>query len=165
MPINYNISYGRLIRLLLPSRLKTPVIRSFLQSAFNALLQKKFDVFRADSLFRLNHNGQVCYLRAALNAKFASILGNVRFDVCEPYGDLQWVFANTEAQSTHIYALMDNSNVNLYAPNEDVLTGIRRFVIYVPSDLYNEPMMSKIRQFVDSYRLISSRPIYKPINS
>lgn len=157
-------------------------------------LYGKFADARADDRFRLAHNGQVCYLRAALNKRFKSSLG-IYFRINEVYGNLEWLYANKESDTEldgHIFAQTEElpeppaaeelteaeeqgvpeeteeteetEDRHIYAPNEVILRPTNAFVIYVPADLY-ATQLDKIKQFVDEYRLVTRTPQYEPINS
>ena len=121
-----------------------------------------------DDDFKLSHNGQVCYLRAALNAKFGNMTSG--FFMVEDYvKDLTWLYAATEDENLnpekeHIEALQDNAVTgHIYAPREAVMNDNKTFIIYVPSDLYNDEYLPKIKQFVNEYKLVTRVPQYEPL--
>jgi hypothetical protein len=66
----FNINYRKLAGLLLPTFLRKPVMLSLLNVVARELQNNVYDRFmerRRKNLFNLHYNGQVCYLRAALN--------------------------------------------------------------------------------------------------
>lgn len=68
----YNINFKRLALLLLPTFLRRPMMASLTYAVITPLgyIHTNFLQFCNDAAYRLNHNGQVCYLRAALNDTF-----------------------------------------------------------------------------------------------
>ncbi|MCM1302100.1 MAG: hypothetical protein NC250_01200 [Alistipes senegalensis] len=68
----YDINFKQLALLLLPTFLRRPMMASLTYAVITPLncIHAKFLRFRNDAAYRLNHNGQVCYLRAALNDTF-----------------------------------------------------------------------------------------------
>lgn len=144
-------------------------------------LATRFAEARAEDRFRLRHNGQVCYLRAALNARFRSRLG-LYFRIEELWNGLSWLYAASEKTDAnpsgeHIMARDQNrpsvlpppeggsaQDLHIYAPNETLLRPTNSFIIFVPSDIYHT-RLDRVRQFVDEYRLVSRTAQYEPINS
>jgi hypothetical protein len=65
----YDIDFRRLVLLLLPTFLRRPRLVAFVSALISPLsgLHPQFLRYRADTLWRLDHNSQVCYLRGALN--------------------------------------------------------------------------------------------------
>lgn len=68
----YDINFKRLALLLLPTFLRRPLMASLTYAIVTPLsyIHTNFLQFRKDAAYRLNHNGQVCYLRAVLNDTF-----------------------------------------------------------------------------------------------
>ena len=133
---------------------------------------ERFKDGRVDDAFLLEHNGQVCYLRKALNAKFKASNG-VTFDILENIYGTEWLYASKEQKNldgsdafTHVYAAIEGSNnEQIYAPNELTLNTHNAFVVLVPSELYNDKMLIQIKNFVNTYRLVTRKPTYERKNS
>lgn len=68
----YRLELKRFGLLLLPTFLRKPVVGALLYSALNPLSETfaAFLDFKNATDYRLNHNGQICYLRAVLNDAF-----------------------------------------------------------------------------------------------
>lgn len=68
----FEIDFKRLVALLLPTVLRRPLIFGLLRAGVEAVekVNSEFKSVRAGHVFRLTHNGQVCYLRGALNERF-----------------------------------------------------------------------------------------------
>ena len=68
----YDVDYKKLAVLLLPMFLRKTAAAGFAFPAVNPVsyIHTLFNTFRSDRLYRITHNGQVCYLRAVLNDTF-----------------------------------------------------------------------------------------------
>ena len=68
----YDVNFKRLALLLLPTFWRRPLFAAMAYAAVSPLqyLHTRFILWKRESDYRLEHNGQVCYLRALLNDKF-----------------------------------------------------------------------------------------------
>lgn len=191
METRFNVDLGRLVALL-PFGMRSASVCALLRAGFAPYTQRLAATFRAARAadhFRLRQNGQVCYLRAALNERFRSALPGVRFEIGEFGIEKPWLYAHEETTpadplTVHTLALTepeptvedpDPHNHNAprvsyppfeppYAPSEVQRNELHSFVIYVPSDLYYASLPA-VRRFVEQYRLVTRTPQYEPINS
>ena len=72
----YKIDFRRLFINLLPTFLRQPVIYGMLHAGAVVLGDTTYQSFtdaREEHNYKLNHNGQVCYLRAVLNLSLIHI--------------------------------------------------------------------------------------------
>jgi len=78
----FQIDYKKLIVWLVPSMLRQSIVMLLLRAAIMPIreLYDAFQLFMSDTLYRLNHNSQVCYLRAVLNDKFDLIERRILID-------------------------------------------------------------------------------------
>lgn len=191
MEARFNVDLGRLAEML-PFGMRSASVLAVLRAGFAPYTERLAATFRAERAadrFRLRHNGQVCYLRAALNERFHSALPGVRFEIGENGIEKPWLYAREETTPAdpltgHTFALAepeptalepDPQNPNAprvsyppfeppYAPSEVRRDELHSFVIYVPSDLYYSSLPA-IQRFVEQYRLVTRAPQYEPINS
>ena len=132
-------------------------------------MYKAFIAHRGSNIYRLTHNGQVCYLRAVLNDAYKSRYG--RFDILTIERNGDWLYAITEAGTQIRLAssedqlndagkyVDDNAKVPVLA-NELMLNAEQNnFIVSVPADLY-QTNLADIAALVDKYKLISKRVIY-----
>ena len=100
----YDIRMKRLALMLLPTSWRRPLIASLVQSAVQGpnLCYSDFVQWRTDKNYRLWHNGQVCYLRAALNDTFDPTARRISVDDQE-----------TAAGGTIVYLRVDERARNL----------------------------------------------------
>ena len=155
----FEIDLKKLVLQLLPTFYRQQLIFGVLRAALGGL-QAVYDAFtkaRAAHIYRLTHNGQVCYLRAVLNDAFVSPSGT-KFEILTIERDGDWLYAITEAE------YQDNKLVVPVLSNEAMLTAQQNsFMVAVPADLY-QTNLADIKALVDSYKLISKQAIYTPIS-
>lgn len=194
MEARFNVDLSRLVELL-PFGMRVTAIVRLLRAGFapySEHLSAIFRTARADDWFRLRHNGQVCLLRAALNARFHSSLNGVYFQIGEKGIEKAWLHAKREGSTpqqvveiSHTYALTEPKpelklkegpdgilrEVLTYpsfapplAPSEVRPDELYDFIVYVPSDLY-QSCLPQIKRLVAEYHLLTRRPQYEPINS
>lgn len=166
--MKFKIDYCRLVVLLLPTFLRRPVLFGLLRAAVwpLELLYNKFRTARREHIYRLTHNGQVCYLRACLNDHFKSNMG--KFDIISVEREGEWLFAVTEERGERgervpITISEDNISETENVPivyNELMLNQEQNeFIVSVPADLY-DTSLDEIKALVNQYKLISKRAIY-----
>lgn len=172
----FEIDFNRLVLQLLPTFYRQPLIFGILRAAANEL-RKVYSSFinaRETHIYRLTHNGQVCYLRAVLNDAFQSAYG-VRFDILTIERDGDWLYAITEAGNRLTVAApedrfgnggeyQDDHTAVPVLSNEEMLSAQQNnFIVAVPADLY-QTCLTEIKALVDRYKLISKRAIYMQIS-
>lgn len=173
METKFKICWQRLAGLPSAFGMRSASVQALLRAGFSILqndIDPRFKAARAADRFDIQHNGQVCYLRAALNTQFKSASG-IYFDIAETVPNLAWIYAKTEeTPNGHIYAKTEDTTDTeeakgiidpLLAPNEAILDVKNTFIIYVPADLYATQLMA-IKRFVNKYRLITRVPQYEP---
>lgn len=140
------------------------------EGLYNRFLQK-----RGDHIFSLSHNGQVCYIRAALNYAFGLSKG-FEIDDADSYQG-EWVFAKDASMTQQLTAVDEHRNPELAGEetspdypmpllsDEAKLTMAHNsFIVRVPSNIYTT-QLDKVKAIVDRYRLPSKTPIYVITNS
>lgn len=169
----FRVDFDKWVLTLLPSFLRHSVMFALCRAAIAPIrtLYGRFGEARKAHLFSLTHNGQVCYLRAALNEAFDTTGFDI-IDYDDGRGD--WLFAKSEDLQDQLYAVDER----LYDPAEEdnpthpvpLLYDETRlnlaqncFIVQVPSSIY-ATQLDKVRGIVEQYRPLSKTPIYAPIN-
>lgn len=169
----FRVDFDKWLLTLLPSFLRRSVMFALCRAAIAPIrtLYGRFGEARKAHLFSLTHNGQVCYLRAALNEAFDTTGFDI-IDYDDGRGD--WLFAKSEDLQDQLYAVDER----LYDPAEEdnpthpvpLLYDETRlnlaqncFIVQVPSSIY-ATQLDKVRGIVEQYRPLSKTPIYAPIN-
>lgn len=174
----FEIDFKRLCMQLLPTFLRQPVLFGLLRAALNPLesLYSSFKDMRSGHVYRLAHNGQVCYLQAVLNDAFKSKYGKFEIVSLEKEGD--WLYAYTEGGTKMEFAA-DEARLEarrvgdryVMVPsggegvplvyNEAMLNAVENaFIVLVPADFYNDYQLRNVSALVDRYKLISKYAIY-----
>ncbi len=165
----FNINFPRLLINMLPTFLRQPVIYGILHAAGSVLSGKTYKDFtdaRKEHNYKLNHNGQVCYLRAVLNDAFDPDARG--FDILEVAARGEWLYAITESGTDILLAVGEGGNASEVVGgqavplvyNEALLNAPQNsFIVSVPYNIYNTRLPA-VAALVDKYKLISKRAIY-----
>lgn len=152
----FEIDFKRWIALLLPTMLRRPLIFGRLRAAVGAVerLYAEFIEMRTGHVFRLTHNGQVCYLRGALNYKFG---GGFKIGSMKQEGE--WLYAVTESgEQIPVTVREADKGVPVLYSEQTLNVAQNDFVVFVPSKAWNR--LAEIEAMVDSYKLITKRAHY-----
>jgi len=145
----FRTNWDRLVLLLLPIQLRVAVnfvlFRAMIQSIYT--LNDRFLANRTDNLYKLKHNGQVCYLRAMLNDSFD--ITNRRIMI-EDTGRNDWTFVYNEAQNKPLL-LETVIIVSEHLTNDEGTD----FTVKVPAEF--SPLQSQIISLVNYYKLAGKR--------
>ena|ERR1035437_386363 len=155
------INFSKLAAMLLPTFMRSAsVVELFriLVLPFS-FVQGLFFAYRAKNLYNLNHNGQVCHLRAVLNDAFPIRIQS--FQIEDTLGDSGvWLFARDEDLIYQQLVIPDQPEcILLY--DEETMTKFADFVVKIPSELESFDNMNMIRALVNTYKLISKKAIYE----
>lgn len=144
----FDIDIKKLSVLLLPISLRKSRVVALLRAMVTPLisLHYRFVGNRNHNLFVLNHNSQVCYLRAALNDSFDIEARRIR------------IIDGNQYNRNYIYTRGEEKTVNLgriyiYNRADYADTGVD-FIIEVPIAIYKKYEMQAL---IDFYRLASKR--------
>lgn len=145
----YNIDIGKLAVLHLPTFWRTEEMIAWVQTLASPLVDVQ-DVFiknRKQNIYIMEHNGQVCYLRAALNDKFDRSQRRIKIANGNRY-KRQYIYTRAEDKSKYL------GTMYLYERADYGDTGVD-FIVLVPTGLpYNDYEMKAL---IDLYRLGSKR--------
>lgn len=160
----FRISIPRLVELLLPMGMRAKSLKTIICAGIKSIEVQHNNFLRAmeDDRFRIHHNGQVCYLQAALNKHFKPPKDKP-FLIKEPYGGLEWLYAQTEKPeiTAHINAKSeDTTEGHIFAPDYVEMDNRNSFVVYIPNEVGNDENIGQIKQFVNEYRLVTRIPQY-----
>ncbi|WP_199118721.1 hypothetical protein [Pedobacter sp. ASV28] len=147
----YKLDLNKLVVLLVPTFLRRPLFISWLQSLVAPLVsvQQSWYVKRLDNLYKLDHNGQICYLRKALNDAFDPSLRRIYITDGNKY-TRAYIYTNGEQQTKYL-GKMHLRQVDDYAD-----TGVD-FRVIMPSDFSLPSNIYQLRALIDFYKLASKR--------
>ncbi len=155
----YRIDINLLVWLLLSFQMRKPKIAAFIFSLVSPLksLHFKWRKYREDNLYNLQHNGQVCYLRKALNDQFDPTLRRIRIGAATRR-DTVYIFKENEEQNEpHAYTEDEDGTIWIFTEGETE-DGGADFVVYVPTDIVSRQDY-ELRALIDFYKLGGKRYI------
>lgn len=155
----FEIDLKRWVALLLPARLRSPLIFGRLRAAVSGVecVYRAFVAARGEHLFRLRHNGQVCYLRGGLNERFGR---GFRIGTLKREGE--WLYAVTEnGEGIRVAVSEKAAGVPVVYSEQGLNAAQNDFVVFVPGRVWNR--LEDVRAFVDRYKLVTKRAYYVKI--
>lgn len=152
----FEIDFKRLIALLLPSWLRSPLVFGWLRAGAVGVerVYGEFKTMRAGHIFRLTHNGQVCYLRGVLNHYFGS-----GFKIGSIKQKGEWLYAVTEnGEQIPVTVSEPGPGVPVVYSEQMLNMAQNDFIVFVPARAW--PKLAEIEAMVDKYKLITKRAHY-----
>lgn len=160
----FKIEYNRLIALLLPMSLRRPLIFGLLRAGVGQVeaVYNKFTAARKGHIFRLTHNGQVCYLRAMLNEHFGA-----GFEIENVKEGGEWLYTYAEKdrvpkeEEGRVPVAADENDeaaVPAVYSEYDLNAAQNTFRVLVPQRFWAR--LPEIEEMVDKYKLVTKRADY-----
>jgi hypothetical protein len=133
----YKVDFKRLVIILLPTFLRKPVVVGYVHALLMPIdnLHYKWTKFRDDNIYKLSHNGQVCYLRGALNDSFDPVLRRIYIGNSNLYATT-YIFTEGEAQDVWLETEGEEDTIWLRTESETADTGLD-FIVWVPQSVFN----------------------------
>ena len=172
----FDINFNKWIALMLPTFMRRRRLFAFVRALCAPLylgknsLYQRFLEMRGDHIYRLSHNGQVCYLRAALNDAFGLKKGFEIEDADECEGE--WIYAKDPSMPQQLLAVDEGKNPKpgendpppehptpLLADEARLNAPRNAFIVRVPGNIYTT-QLDKVKAIVEKYRILSKTPIY-----
>lgn len=145
----YNLDINKLTALLTPTFLRKEKFLAWLRALHFPLIKvlDDFNFNRNENLYNLAHNGQVCYLRGALNDRFDRNQRRIKIADGNRY-QRQYIYTRAEQKPRYL------GKIYLYDRADYGDTGVD-FIVLIPKGLsYNTYEMKAL---VDFYKLASKR--------
>lgn len=141
----YKVDYKKLAILMLPTFLRKPILVAYLQSLLVPIdsLYYQWSVYRNDNIYKMDHNGQICYLRKALNDKFDPSLRRIWIGNGNRY-ERQYLYTTPENRPKYLGTMYLHQNLD-YAD-----TGLD-FIVYVPQTIIDESPFA-LKALIDFYK-------------
>ncbi|GGA84764.1 hypothetical protein GCM10008015_26930 [Flavobacterium palustre] len=114
----------------------------------NSLYYKWYN-WRVDNIYKLEHTGQICYLRGSLNDKFDPVERRIYIGNGLLY-DTQYIFTEAEEQDVWLETDDEEETIWLRTESETADTGLD-FIVYVPEAIYNN-QLDGLKAHIDFYR-------------
>lgn len=179
----FDIDFDKWIATMLPTFLRLRRIFAFCRAMCSPLyigkggLYPRFLQMHDNQIYRLNHNGQVCYLRSALNDAF-NLTKGFGIEDAEGYQG-EWLYAKDPTMPGQLLAVDEDKSRNsgvqenepppenpvpLLADEARLNAPQNAFIVRVPFSIYST-QLDKVKAIVEQYRILSKTPVYTPINS
>ncbi len=151
----FDVDFPKLVRVLLPPRLRNVKHVAWLQALTNPVnyLYQQFRRNRDTNLYRLSITPQVVYMEKLLNDRY-DIAGR-RISIKDAVvSTAQNIYQEQELKPVYIYLEEEIKPVHLFTDAE-IGSGSADFFVLVPADLnYNENEMTAL---IDNYKLAGKR--------
>jgi hypothetical protein len=146
----YKIDYNRLAILDLPTFLRKPIQVAFLQSLLVPIdsLYYKWSLFRNENLYKVHHNGQICYLRKVLNDKLDSSLRRIYIGDGNSH-KRQYLYTTAENRPKYLGTMF------LWQNSDYADTGVD-FIVYAPIEIINTSPY-ELKALIDFYKMGGKR--------
>lgn len=133
----YRIDWNILALDQVPTSLRKPSVSALAQIILKPLhtLYYKWYNWRIDNIYKLEHNGQICYLRGSLNDKYDPLERRIYIGNGLLY-DTQYIFTEAEDIAVWIDTEPEDETLWLRTEDETADTGLD-FIVYVPATIYN----------------------------
>lgn len=105
--------------------------------------------WRIDNIYKIEHTGQICYLRGSLNDKFDPIERRIYIGNGLLY-DTQYIFTEAEDQDVWLDTEQEDETVWLRTEAETADTGLD-FIVYVPESIYNA-QLNELKAHIEFYK-------------
>ena len=147
----FNIDYRKLVALLTPPALRKTRLLALLEALILPVRTSygRFGNNRTSNLYKLAHNGQVCYLRKALNDRFDPSLRRIYIAEGNKY-EREYIYTSAEQKPRYL------GTMYLRQAGDYADTGVD-FRVVVPLDYDLENNVYQIRALVDFYKLAGKR--------
>lgn len=141
----YNIDYKKLAVLMLPNFLRKPVLVAFIQSLLTPIanLHDEWLQKRLTNLYKLQHTGQVCFLRKVLNDRFDPQLRRIIIGDGNQF-KRKYIYTHAENKPRFLGRLF------LHLRTDYTDTGVD-FIVFVPASIVaNQPY--EIEALINFYK-------------
>lgn len=147
----FNINFHKLVVLLLPTFLRKAKLVAYLTALITPvkIMYDDFVAARAANLYKLAHNGQVCYLRKALNDSFDPAQRRIIITDGNRYAR-EYIYTHAEKQPKYLGSMM-------LRPASDYDDAGIDFRVICPKELQGKGKPYQLMALVDFYKLASKR--------
>ena len=149
--MRFDVNWDKLVIYLLPTFLRRPFLLGYVRALVAPLesLYYKWSNWRIDNIYKLEHTGQICYLRGSLNDKFDPVDRRIYIGDGLLY-DTQYIFTEAEEQDVWLDTEEEEDTIWLRTESETADTGLD-FLVYVPEEIYNS-QLDGLKAHIEFYK-------------
>ena len=145
------VNFHRLGASMLPVHMRQPRMLATVKALVSPLyvVQRLFLAYRDEVIYKINHNGQVCYLRGVLNDSFdmterrIQVVDNIK-------NDFLLLYRREEMKEV-------NLGQRLLSRRDSVMADQLDFIIKVPGTLNSVDQEARLKSVVNFYKLAGKR--------
>lgn len=149
----YNVDLHKLVVLLTPTFLRKSKLIAFMQSLIAPVnsIYSDWSLMRSNNLYKLAHNGQICYLRKALNDRFDDELRRIYIGDGNKFVR-KYIYTPAERKTKYL------GTIYLHQRSDYADTGVD-FIVYVPSEIVDiqiyeiEALINFYKEGVKRYKI------------
>lgn len=152
----YSVDFDKLGKLMLPVDLRKPKLMAYLSALIAPLATLHYDwkKFRTSNLYKIEHTGQICYLRGSLNDSFD--ISERRIYITDGVAH-DGVYIATEAENFDVWLDTEDEDDTLWITTEgETATSGVDYIIHVPKAIYDK-QLPDIKAHIDFYRVAGKR--------
>ncbi|MCV9934557.1 hypothetical protein OIU80_19930 [Flavobacterium sp. LS1R47] len=134
----YKINYNQLGILMLPTFLRKGIMVSFVQVLLKPIgsCYTIWHDWRLKNIYKIEHSGQICYLRKSLNDDFDTVSRRIRIGEGN-LNNTTYIYTEVEDKITRIFTESENKIFWLRTESETADTGFD-FIVWVPAEVYRD---------------------------
>lgn len=164
----YNIDFDKLVGLLLPTSLRKRKMLSWLsvlltplKQVYYVFLQKRNE--KNGDLYRLKHNGQVCYLRKVLNDNFDPEKRRIKISDGDQF-KRKYIYTEGEKKPVFLGKMYLHGRSNYADTGVDFLVELPKNIwLYHRTEQNGNEHFYNIEAFINFYKLAGTR--YKIVSN
>lgn len=146
----YNLNVKKLGILLLPTFLRKPIPIAYLDVLLHPLskIYDRWLIFREENLYKMQHNGQLCYLRKALNDKLDPSERRIYIGDGNKFLR-QYIYTSGENKTRYL------GKITLFQSLDYADTGAD-FIVFAPQEIIDSEI-DQLKALIDFYKSAGKR--------
>lgn len=147
----FNVDFDLLVLDNLPDIKRKMLLFNYVRELVKPIkkLHYNWQQFRNENIYKLNHTGQICYLRSSLNDKFDPVQRRIYIGEGSFY-ETTYLYTESEAQDVDAHTQQEPQTLWLRTDAETADTGLD-FIVWVPEQIITTQIHG-LRAHVDTYR-------------
>lgn len=147
----FEVNYNKLVWQWFPVQLRKAALVQITYCYMRPLIQRHYwwKQYRESNIYKLSHNGQICYLRKALNDTFDQDLRRIYIDGTGGDATKTYIYTDAENQPKYLGTIYLRGSLEFQDTGAD-------FIVYVPASIM-ATQNYEVRALIDFYKLGGKR--------